>query len=146
MAINRNDIMAYHDVSWHIMAFLSYNKKLFVSRKRALTAFSSQNFMITRLSIALDDLLTSAIAPQVPAWLPSFKIFSLPALSRPATQSFCQYPTQTRPKVKNRYPSAISEALVNTTRLPASAFKALSAMCGLISAHIDIRASTCALS
>ena len=37
----------------------------FLSRKRAITTFLSRKFMITRLSIAFEDLLGSLIAPQV---------------------------------------------------------------------------------
>ena len=35
-----------------------------MSRKRAITTFLSQKFMITRLSIAFEDFLGSSIAPQ----------------------------------------------------------------------------------
>ena len=38
-------------------------------------------------------------------WISAFKIFSLPVPSRPATRSFCHYPTRSRPEVKNHYPS-----------------------------------------
>ena len=38
-------------------------------------------------------------------WILAFKIFSLPVPSRPATRSFCHYPTRSRPEVKNHYPS-----------------------------------------
>ena len=38
---------------------------LFLLRKRAITTFLSQKFMITRLLIAFEDLLGSSIAPQV---------------------------------------------------------------------------------
>ena len=33
------------------------------------------------------------------------KIFSLPVPTRPATRTFCHYPTRSRPEVKNHYPS-----------------------------------------
>ena len=40
-------------------------KPPFLSRKRAITTFLSQKFMITRLSIAFEDFLGSSIASQV---------------------------------------------------------------------------------
>ena len=40
-----------------------------MSRKHVITAFLLRTFMITRLSIAFEDLLGSSIAPQVlPHW------------------------------------------------------------------------------
>ena len=35
----------------------------------------------------------------------AYKIFSLPVLTRPATQTFWQVPDPSRPEVKNPYPS-----------------------------------------
>ena len=46
-------------------------------------------------------------------WILAFKISSLPVPSRPATRSFCHYPTRSRPEVKNHYPSGPVE---QTTR------------------------------
>ena len=44
-------------------------KPPYLSRKRAITTFLSQKFMITRSSIAFEDFLGSSIAPQVmPPW------------------------------------------------------------------------------
>ena len=47
-------------------------KTSFLSRKRAITTFLSRKFMITRLSIALEDFLGSSIASQVmpPCFIP----------------------------------------------------------------------------
>ena len=46
-----------HDISWQIMTFCHKNKKnIILSRKRAVTTFLPQQFMITRLSIAFEDI------------------------------------------------------------------------------------------
>ena len=39
------------------------------------------------------------------------KIFSLPVPTRPATRTFCHYPTRSRPEVKNHYPSVSDSGL-----------------------------------
>ena len=59
-----------YDMSWCIMTFCHKNKKTsFLWRKRAITSFLSQKFMITRLSIAFEDFPGSSIASQVmPPW------------------------------------------------------------------------------
>ena len=37
------------------------------------------------------------------------KIFALPVPTRPATRTFCHYPTRSHPEVKNHYPSVSAE-------------------------------------
>ena len=51
----------------HLYTYIYINriKTPFLSRKRAITTFLSQKFMITRSSIAFEDFLGSSIAPQV---------------------------------------------------------------------------------
>ena len=51
----------------------------------------------------------------------AFIIFSLPVPTRPATRTFCHYPTRSRPEVKNHYPSVsgqVSSAQHSHHRMP----------------------------
>ena len=57
-------IMIYLDISWHIMTFCHKNKKHHFVAK-ACNYGIWRKFMITRFSIAFEDLLASSIAPQV---------------------------------------------------------------------------------
>ena len=73
--------VTHHNIAWksrHIMTFCHKNIILcrenaqwrHLCRKRAITTFLPQKFMITRSLIAFEDLLASSIAPQVmPTWL-----------------------------------------------------------------------------
>ena len=55
-------------IKWNIYIYkyiINKTKTSFLSRKRAITAFLSQKFKITRSSVAFEDLLASSIAPQI---------------------------------------------------------------------------------
>ena len=65
--------MIYRYISWHFVIKIKITS--FWLRKRAITTLLSRKFIITRLSIAFEDLLGSSIAPQVmPHWLISFHL------------------------------------------------------------------------
>ena len=52
-------------VSIYIYISINITKTSFLSRKRAITTFLSQKFMIMQLLMAFEGLLGSSIAPQV---------------------------------------------------------------------------------
>ena len=77
----------------------------------SLCGFHSGSLWLSFVQKALARLATSQLHSRslshsgTDMWIPAFKIFSLPVPSRPATRSFCHYPTRSRPEVKNHYPS-----------------------------------------
>ena len=77
----------------------------------SLCGFHSGSLWLSFVQKALARLATSQLHSRslshsgTDMWISAFKIFSLPVPSRPATRSFCHYPTRSRPEVKNHYPS-----------------------------------------
>ena len=77
----------------------------------SLCGFHSGSLWLSFVQKALARLATSQLHSRslshsgTDMWILAFKIFSLPVPSRPATRSFCHYPTRSRPEVKNHYPS-----------------------------------------
>jgi len=109
-------IMTKHEISWYIMTFLSYtswhimtfchkNKKHhFFACMHAIRAFLLQKFVITRFSIAFEDLLASSIAPQVMSPCIGVEyVLSMPTVNvylilLHADQTPCQYSIRPKPQ------------------------------------------------
>ena len=90
----------------HFLSFIEISE-----RNGSLCGSHSSSLWLSLAQKALARLATSQLHSSslshsgTDMWISAFKIFLLPVPSRPATRSFCHYPTRSRPEVKNHYPS-----------------------------------------